>query len=156
MNDKLYQDVLLLTSGEVIKGEIVKFGKNSFKVESIDKNLIKVENKEVAMVAVAQDMTSGEKYRLGMLDGKRYAINKGGNFAVGFFAGLIGTAIVYVSSEQMPSNNAINGSNKAIVDDANYLLGYSKGAKSKAGKNALLGTLSSVVLVLITFKGTFY
>ena len=141
-------DFLLLTNGQIVTGEIVKFGSNTFKVKTSD-GFVQVKNADVSLVAIGQELTSGEKMKLGILDGKRYAKNKGGNLAVGFFFGLIGTAIVYASSDQMPSYKATEGPNKALVDDANYLLGYSKGAKKKSGGNALIGAAISFGLFAI-------
>lgn len=144
-----YKDFILLNSGEVVQGEIVKFGSTFFTIEKENGSSLKIHNEEVNLVAVSQEMTSGEKYRLGILDGKRYAKNKGGNFAIGLFFGLIGTAIVYVSSDQMPSYEAMNGSNKALVNEVDYLRGYEKGAKAKSGGKALIGTLISVGILII-------
>lgn len=141
------KDFFLLKSGEIIEGEIVKFGANSFKVETSE-GLIRINNMDVNLVAVNQDMTPGEKMRLGILDGKRYAKNKGGNLAVGLFFGLIGTAVVYIASDQMPSWEASTGPNKAIVNDSDYMAGYSKGAKSKSGGQALIGSLVWIGLLL--------
>lgn len=144
-----YKDYILLNSGEIVQGEIIKFGSTFFTIEKENGSSLKIHNEEVNLVAVSQEMTSGEKYRLGILDGKRYAKNKGGNFAIGLFFGLIGTAIVYVSSDQMPSYEAMNGSNKALVNEVDYLRGYEKGAKAKSGGKALIGTLVSVGILII-------
>jgi hypothetical protein len=149
INKAEYQDYILLNSGEVVRGEIVKFGSTFFTIEKENGSTLKIHNEDVNLVAVSQEMTSGEKYRLGILDGKRYAKNKGGNFAIGLFFGLIGTAIVYVSSDQMPSYEAMNGSNKALVNEVDYLRGYEKGAKAKSGGKALIGTLISVGILII-------
>ena len=92
------------------------------------------------IIGFNQELAPAEKYRLGILDGKRFAENKGGNIALGFFTGLIGTLVVYLTSEQMPSYQAMNGPNKAIVNDMDYVRGYEKGARQKSGGNALIGT----------------
>ncbi|WP_445383248.1 hypothetical protein [Robiginitalea sp. IMCC43444] len=141
-------DYFLLTDGQIVSGEIVKFGSNAFKVKT-NKGLIRIKNADVTLVAIGQELTSGEKMKLGILDGKRYAKNKGGNLAVGFFFGLIGTAVVYASSDQMPSYKATEGPNKALVDDTDYLLGYARGAKKKSGGNALIGSAISFGLFAI-------
>ena len=146
-------DAIQLDNGMVITGEISKFGSNSFTIATLDGD-VKVANNRVNVVVVGQDMTDIEKYRLGKLDGKRYAKNKGGNFAVGFFFGLIGAGVVYLTADQMPSYEAAMGPNKAIVNDANYMRGYEKGAQAKSGGNALLGTAVWVGLIILAAVGT--
>lgn len=146
---KTFEDYLVLQSGEVYKGEIVKFGTNSFKIEDESGKISEIKNIDVNLVALGQDLTAIEKYNLGVLDGKRYAQNKGGNLALGFFTGIIGTGIVYLTSDQVPSPSAQLGPNKLIVNDPDYSRGYSKGAKSKSGGNALIGTIIWIGLLLI-------
>jgi len=145
-------DAILLSNGNIISGHIVKFGKNFFKIKTSN-DLLKITNNDVVMVSVGQDMTDFEKLSLGELDGKRYAKRKGGNIVLGFFTGLIGTGIVYLTSSQYPSLEAMNGPNKAIIDDPVYLRGYEKGAKSKSGGNALIGTAAWVALLIIAAAG---
>ncbi|MAJ32931.1 MAG: hypothetical protein CMC18_09890 [Flavobacteriaceae bacterium] len=145
-------DVVILANGESIQGEIVKFSANSLKIKS-DNGILKIKNNEIGLIALAQELTAAEKYQLGILDGKRYALNKGGNLAVGFFFGLIGTAVVYVSSDQLPSYRAKNGSQKAIANDINYVQGYEKGARSKSGSQALIGNAILVLLYGLSLSG---
>lgn len=76
--------------------------------------------------------------KLEKLDGKRYAKNKTGNFAIGFASGMFAiptagisllapAATIYITSDQLPGFEAQNGTNKAIVNDKNYIEGYKKG-----------------------------
>ncbi len=145
-------DVVILANGESIQGEIVKFSTNSLKIKN-DDGILKIKNNEIGLIALAQELTAAEKYQLGILDGKRYALNKGGNLAVGFFFGLIGTAVVYVSSDQLPSYQAANGAQKAIANDINYIQGYEKGARSKSGSQALIGNGILVLLYGLSLSG---
>ena len=116
---------------------------------------MKIKNNDVAVVAVGQELSHYEKFRLGKLDGKRFAENKGGNLAIGFFFGLIGSGIVYLTSDQSPSYMAAQGDNKMIMNDPAYLEGYSKGAASKVGGQALIGTgISIAALWALVFSAT--
>ena len=142
------EDVVVLSDGSKITGSITKFGFSSVKIR-VAGETIKVKNDDIGLIAVGKELSETEKYRLGVLDGKRYAENKGGNLAVGFFFGIIGTAVVYLTSEQSPSFKAIAGPNKAVVDDINYLRGYEKGAKAKSGGQALIGTAIWTGLLII-------
>ena len=144
----LANDKILMTDGSIVEGEITRFGKNRFIVETESGREV-VLNSLVHLVAVDQDLSDMEKYQLGVLDGKRYAKNKGGNFAVGFFFSLLGTAVVYLTSDQYPSYEASLGPNKEILDDANYVNGYNKGAKSKSGGSAATGALIWIALLLL-------
>jgi len=148
----LSQDAILLEDGTFIKGEITKIGKNYFKIYNGEETL-KISNDNVTLVSFAQELKDMEKYQLGILDGKRYAKNKGGNLLIGMFFGLIGTGIVYIASDQYPSAEASIGPNKTILNDANYIRGYSKGAKSKSGGQALIGTGIYLGLILIALSG---
>ena len=85
------------------------------------------------MVSVGQDMTDFEKLSLGELDGKRYAKRKGGNIVLGFFTGLIGTGIVYLTSSQYPSLEAMNGPNKEQKRKKRFL----KKKRTKNGQKKL-------------------
>ena len=141
-------DYIALNDGTILKGEIYKLGINSFKILT-ENGKIKVKNNNVSFVGFSQEISDGEKYRLGILDGKRYAENQSGNMALGFFFSIMGTLIVYLTSAQVPSNEAMSGPNKAIVDDINYVKGYEKGARSKSGGKALTGTAILVVVAII-------
>ena len=145
-------DAILLKNGNIISGHIMKFGRNSIKIKTSD-NLIKILNDDITIITVGQELSDFEKLSLGELDGKRYAKRKGGNIVLGFFTGLIGTGIVYLTSSQYPSFEAMNGPNKAIVDDPVYLKGFEKGARAKSGGNALIGTAAWVALVLLAAAG---
>ena len=145
-------DAILLKNGNIISGHIMKFGRNSIKIKTSD-NLIKTLNDDITIITVGQELSDFEKLSLGELDGKRYAKRKGGNIVLGFFTGLIGTGIVYLTSSQYPSFEAMNGPNKAIVDDPVYLKGFEKGARAKSGGNALIGTAAWVALVLLAAAG---
>jgi len=146
------EDRIITNSGEVIKGEVIKLGKNYFKINTT-KGTIKVSNDKVAIVSFGQELSVFEKMQLGELDGKRYAKRKGGNIVLGFFTGLIGTGIVYLTSSQYPGFEASNGPNKAIVNDPAYLEGFKKGAKAKSGGSALIGTGAWVLLLLLASAG---
>lgn len=141
-------DVLVTTDGAVHKGEIVKFSVNSVKIRNAN-GLTKIKNNRISIIGINQELTDAEKYQLGILDGKRYAKNKGGNLAVGFFLGLIGTAVVYLSSEQLPSQSLVSNENNLIVNDIYYIRGYEKGSRKKSTTNALLGAITSTVAVTV-------
>ncbi len=141
-------DVLVTTDGVVHKGEIVKFSVNSVKIRNAN-GLTKIKNNRISIIGINQELTDAEKYQLGILDGKRYAKNKGGNLAVGFFLGLIGTAVVYLSSEQLPSQSLVSNENNLIANDIYYIRGYEKGSRKKSTTNALLGAITSTVAVTI-------
>lgn len=142
------KDYIALNNGNLIQGEIIKLLPNSLKIMT-DEGKVKIKNKDVLIIGFNQELTPAEKYRLGILDGKRFAENKGGNIALGFFTGLIGTLVVYLTSEQMPSYQAMNGPNKVIVNDMDYVRGYEKGARQKSGGNALIGTGILVAAAII-------
>lgn len=141
-------DVLVTTDGVVHKGEIVKFSVNSVKIRNAN-GLTKIKNNRISIIGINQELTDAEKYQLGILDGKRYAKNKGGNIAVGFFLGLIGTAVVYLSSEQLPSQSLVSNENNLIANDIYYIRGYEKGSRKKSTTNALLGAITSTVAVTV-------
>ena len=141
-------DVLVTTDGVVHKGEIVKFSVNSVKIRNAN-GLTKIKNNRISIIGINQELTDAEKYQLGILDGKRYAKNKGGNLAVGFFLGLIGTSVVYLSSEQLPSQFLVSNENNLIANDIYYIRGYEKGSRKKSTTNALLGAITSTVAVTI-------
>ena len=141
-------DAILLKNGNIISGHIMKFGRNSIKIKNSD-NLIKILNDDITIITVGHELSDFEKLSLGELDGKRYAKRKGGNIVLGFFTGLIGTGIVYLTSSQYPSFEAMNGPNKAIVDDPVYLKGFEKGARAKSGGNALIGTAAFLAFLLV-------
>jgi len=147
-NNPSTEDIIIINNGMAIKGHIIKFGNNSFKVDTSE-GLIKVSNNDVVIISIGQDLTDMEKFRLGKLDGKRYAKNKVGNWATGFFFSILGTGIVYLTSNQLPSYKAMLGANKPIVDDMNYIMGYEKGAKNTSGSMALYGTLTWLILLLL-------
>ena len=140
-------DVILINDGSIIQGEILKFANNRLMILTNEGTEV-IKNSQINLIAISQNLTEQEKFLLGKLDGKRYAKNKGGNLILGLLTGLIGTAIVYVSSEQMPSLEASLGANKKIVDDPSYISGFTKGAKIKSTSNAFIGTLIWVAYVL--------
>ncbi len=148
-NPTVGNDRIILKDGTIIKGEIVKFGSNSFRIIN-NEGKVKVKNDNVSIISFSQDLTDAEKYRLGVLDGKRYAKRKGGNIVVGILFGLIGTGVVYLTSSQYPSFEASVGANKAIVGDPAYVAGYEKGARQRSGSNALIGTAAWVLTAALT------
>lgn len=147
-NISFANDKILMSDGSIVEGEIVRFGNNRFIIET-SSGRESIRNSLVNLVAVDQELSSAEKYMLGVLDGKRYAKNKGGNFAVGFFFSLLGTAIVYATSDQYPAMEASLGPNNALIDDANYIMGYNKGARAKSGGKALIGSLTWITLLQV-------
>ena len=146
-------DYIALNDGTIIQGEIVKFGSNSFRIIN-NEGKIKINNDDISIISFGQELTDEEKYRLGILDGKRYAKRKGGNVLLGFFFGLLGTGIVYLTSSQYPTFEASIGSNKTIIGDSAYVAGFEKGARQRSGGNALIGTAAWVVLVAVTILDT--
>ena len=76
-------DYIALKDGTIIKGDIVKFAANSFRIIT-DEGKIRVNNKDVVIAGFSQELTQAERYALGRLDGKRYAENQLGNMLVGF------------------------------------------------------------------------
>ena len=140
-------DVILINDGSIIQGEILKFANNRLMILTNEGTEV-IKNSQINLIAISQNLTEQEKFQLGKLEGKRYAKNKGGNLILGVFTGLIGTAIVYVSSEQTPTLEASLGPNKKIIDDPSYVSGFTKGAKNKSTENALIGTLIWVAYVL--------
>ncbi|MEK9566975.1 MAG: hypothetical protein VW125_07695, partial [Flavobacteriaceae bacterium] len=120
-----------------------------FKIKTSN-DIIKIHNYDVEIVSFAQELSDFEKTQLGKLDGRRYAKRKGGNIVLGFLTGLIGTGLVYLSSAQQPSYEAMLGENKKYKDDPYYLDGYRKGARAKSTESALIGTLGFWALLVIT------
>ena len=141
-------DKIVLSNGTILEGSIVKMSKKNFFIQ-IDDKIEKISNLDVGLVSFQEEISDMEKYRLGELDGQRYAKNKGGNIAIGFLVSIVGTGIVYLTSDQSPSVESMLGPNKAIVNDPNYIDGYSKGARSKSTSNAAIGTIAWLLLLLL-------
>ena len=141
-------DYIALKDGTIIKGDIVKFAANSFRIIT-DEGKIRVNNKDVVIAGFSQELTQAERYALGRLDGKRYAENQLGNMLVGFLFPLLGTVVVYLTSDQSPSFEALAGPNQAVVNDINYIRGYEKGASAKSGGNALIGAVISIAAAIL-------
>ena len=142
-------DVILLNDGSELEGTIVKLGNNSFSI-LVEGDVVRVNNYDVLVVGFEHELEEqNHKYRLGFLDGKRYAKNKAGNFIVGFSFILVGTIIVYVASSQYPSDRARSlSANKILFDDPIYLQGYQRGAKATSGRLAIVGTLAWVIFAI--------
>ena len=101
-----------------------------------------IKNKDILSLTFDQELTSKEKYSLGLLDGKRYARNQMGNLILGIPSILIMGApilIIYLTSNQKPHNLGITEKNKLIIDDLDYLKGFKKGARQKSALKALEG-----------------
>lgn len=143
------KDFIFLQSGDVLEGDIKKMKKNSFVIEISSNDYVKVKNENVGLVAFSDSLTERELYRLGELDGKRFATGTGANFMVGFVFGIIGTAIVYASAGQEPSKKVKQGRKSNIVDDINYREGYERGSNRKSGNSALSGTVSSLAILIV-------
>ena len=149
-------DYIFLKNGESVEGQIIKIGKSHFKIKVDNKNY-SIVNKDVLGVVFDQELTPEEKYKLGYLDGKRFAKNQTGNFLFGTISLLtmgLPIAIVYVTSKQVPHSNGLTAKNTLIIDDENYLRGYKRGAKAKSTFEAFKGGLVGLgALFLIAAYG---
>lgn len=143
------KDFIFLQNGDVLEGDIKKMKKNSFVIEISSNDYVKVKNENVGIVAFSDSLTERELYRLGELDGKRFATGQGANFMVGFVFGIIGTAIVYGSGGQEPSKKVKQGRDSNIIEDINYREGYARGSSRTSGSSALTGTIVSLAGLLI-------
>ena len=75
-------DYIILKNGKYIQGQVVDIGRNKIKMNvGVDIKIIK--NKDILSLTFDQELTSKEKYSLGLLDGKRYARNQMGNLILG-------------------------------------------------------------------------
>jgi hypothetical protein len=148
--NEITYDYVVLKNGKYIQGQVVDIGRNKIKInEGVDVKIIK--NKDILSLTFDQELTSNEKYRLGFLDGKRYARNQMGNLILGIPSSLIIGApilIIYLTSNQKPHNLGITEKNKLIIDDLDYLKGYKKGARQKSALKALEGGLYGTLAVL--------
>ena len=143
-------DYIILKNGKYIQGQVVDIGRNKIKMNvGVDIKIIK--NKDILSLTFDQELTSKEKYSLGLLDGKRYARNQMGNLILGIPSILIMGApilIIYLTSNQKPHNLGITEKNKLIIDDLDYLKGFKKGARQKSALKALEGGLDGTLAVL--------
>ena len=115
-------DYIFLQSGASLQGQVIKIGKNRFKIRIDNKNHF-VDNKDVLGVVFDQQLTDKEKQDLGYLDGKRFAKNQTGNFLFGTVSLItlgFPIAIIYVTSKQAPHSNGITEKNELIIDDEHY------------------------------------
>ncbi|MGV8091350.1 MAG: hypothetical protein AB2L24_05725 [Mangrovibacterium sp.] len=90
----------------------------------------------------------------GVSDAELYH-KSGGAFALGILFGpfaIIGTAVTNPSP--MRGQNAYMSQNKELFNDSSYLSCYSRSARQKNTKNAALGWLSWIVLVLVAASST--
>ena len=112
-------------------------------VNVIEKKGVVVES---ITIDVQDEVDYGKAFLAGELDGKRFGKKAGGNFAVGFLFGLIGTGIVALTSDQSPSWEAAQfRNNEELTNSIGYRQGFSKGARSKATTSALGGTLAVIL-----------
>ena len=148
-NEPTY-DYVILQNGKYVQGQVVNIGKNHIKI-NVDTYIKSIKNRDILYVTFDQGLTSKEKYRLGFLDGKRFARNQMGNLLLGmpsiFFAGAP-LLFIYATSNQKPYNLGINEKNKLIIDDLEYLKGYKKGARQKSALKALEGGLYGILALL--------
>ena len=160
------KDIIILRDGKKIYGDIIKFKKNSFIIET-DQGKVTVANNDVFLTAFDQELTDIEKYRLGYLDGKRAGKERAfGNAAIGFFSGLIGgfliplislftgaiasLTIYFISSDKDPINSNIDlASNQVYINDIHYVEGFKKGFRKKALGSSLIGTGTSFLFWLV-------
>ena len=153
--NEITYDYIILKNGKYIQGQVVDIGRNKIKMNlGVDIKIIK--NKDILSLTFDQELTSKEKYSLGLLDGKRYARNQMGNLILGIPSILIMGApilIIYLTSNQKPHNLGITEKNKLIIDDLDYLKGYKKGARKKSALKALegglYGTLAALSILLV-------
>ena len=148
--NEITYDYIILKNGKYIQGQVVDIGRNKIKMNvGVDIKIIK--NKDILSLTFDQELTSKEKYSLGLLDGKRYARNQMGNLILGIPSILIMGApilIIYLTSNQKPHNLGITEKNKLIIDDLDYLKGFKKGARQKSSVKALEGGLYGTLAVL--------
>lgn len=148
--NEITYDYIILKNGKYIQGQVVDIGRNKIKMNvGVDIKIIK--NKDILSLTFDQELTSKEKYSLGLLDGKRYARNQMGNLILGIPSILILGApilIIYLTSNQKPHNLGITEKNKLIIDDLDYLKGFKKGARQKSALKALEGGLYGTLAVL--------
>lgn len=154
-NEPTY-DYVILQNGKYVQGQVVNIGKNHIKI-NVDTYIKSIKNRDILYVTFDQGLTSNEKYRLGFLDGKRFARNQMGNLLLGmpsiFLAGAP-LLFIYATSNQKPYNLGINKENKLIIDDPDYLKGYKRGAKQKSVLRALEGGAYGVLIIaIILFSG---
>ena len=71
-------DYIYLENGDLVQGHIVKIGSNRIKIKIDEKNH-SISHRDILGVVFGQEPTAEEKYRLGKLDGKRFAKNQTGN-----------------------------------------------------------------------------
>ena len=139
-------DYIYLENGDLVQGHIVKIGSNRIKIKIDEKNH-SISHRDILGVVFGQEPTAEEKYKLGKLDGKRFAKNKTGNLLFGtvsLITGGLPILLIYATSKQSPHSDGITEKNKLIIDDEHYLKGYKRGAKStstwEAVKGGLIGT----------------
>lgn len=143
------EDFIILTNGDLVRGEIIRISNNKITLKD-EKGRRRISTAEVGLVSFQEELSELEKFKLGELDGRRFATNSAGNFAIGALFGVVGAAIVYSTAEQTPTFMLYNGPNKGIVDDASYLRGYAKGSRIASGESALIGSLLNLIpLVLL-------
>ena len=136
-------DYIYLENGDLVQGHIVKIGSKRIKIKIDEKNH-SINHRDELGVVFGQEPTSEEKYKLGKLDGKRFAKNQTGNLLFGtvsLITGGLPILIIYATSRQSPHNDGITEENKLIIDDEHYLRGYKRGAKSKSTWEAVKGGL---------------
>ena len=67
--NEITYDYIILKNGKYIQGQVVDIGRNKIKMNvGVDIKIIK--NKDILSLTFDQELTSKEKYSLGLLDGK--------------------------------------------------------------------------------------
>ncbi len=154
---KTKTDVILLENGEHLKGEIVKMTKNAFVLKNKNGKRIRVNNNDVILVGFAQELTTQERFRLGLLDGKRAGNKRAfANGAIGFLLGLgsvLTIGVVYLTSNRIPKEKNVLPENMKLIDDYYYSEGFRIGARNKATTHTAIGvgTLYASVIALIVY-----
>ncbi len=146
------KDVLYLTNGEKVKGELISVTTNEITFQPNKKKLDKMilSSDEVNYVKVdSYDKLltiQNSMYTQGIADAEIYHKRFGGNFCAGFFGGIIGFVIVAVTDAKDPDPSIV-GEEK--FNDREYREGYNKKAKGKNMGAAGAGWAAGFVLLLL-------
>jgi hypothetical protein len=155
--DKETRSAGISFSGEITKiknCEIVfKMEGKKYFIPASDIYCIDFEDVNNKVLKGYKQLSGSEKCMYGMNDAEMYH-KSGLSFAMGVLFGpfaVIGAAISNPSP--LSGQNLYLSSNKEFFNDPTYLACYSKSARKKNLKNAALGWLSWVVLILVLSSG---
>ncbi|MCB2220211.1 MAG: hypothetical protein KQI35_07455 [Bacteroidetes bacterium] len=147
------------------KGEVLKIKKNKVKflVEDLEYTIPSSDifgiyfdkepnpvYRELMGYANGDELTDPEKCMKAQMDVKAFHGKEFGNFALGFFFGIIGVIGCAVSSPG-PQNGAdtyMLSENKELFNDPAYLACYKKKARSKSVGDAAIGWVASILLLV--------